>query len=599
MLCPNCETENSDDARLCVECGFPLSGAVSRGAGATSPAKAPSPYQRQVPPSDQFAVNANAPQAFTPDPFLGNANNPHDFSWDAPLNEENPAQGLFEPTRTLHPVSDGPFPREQTESVGRAHAPQIVQVDLQGRVIAPEASERMQSQDHSVPSSNAPGGVYSEVLPHDADDGRLEPYFDDYYDDAFDAVFEEAQEMHVSSSRQFEEQSTGRIPQIKQQGQTQGLIPEQSQEEFDAFYRTETVLQTNTIPFDDARAAGYQEARAYANAHEQTSVLKDDRPRSARNYRIPQKKKGLTGKQRGLIVGGVALVVAALVLVVGFAFGIWSGIPVPNVENMTQDEAVRILEENGFTTKVVEVKFDEIEGRVIGTDPKAGTFTEEGSEITVQVAIARTIPDVVGDDLETARQKLEESGYTNIKIQMERNNGPENIVLSTTPAAQTRAKSTMEITLTISENYKVPDISGMSYDEAVAAIEQADLTATVAYIDTEQFPDGTIIGTNPEAGTKVDEGSSVAINIARKRGVELNALASEYLAAGNTVTIAGVNYQIESITSVSYQGNDVVNFTIQARPFVEFFGETLFASSTQSVSGSIQYNSANEIVSIS
>lgn len=323
-----------------------------------------------------------------------------------------------------------------------------------------------------------------------------------------------------------------------------------------------------------------------------------ERP-SARSFRAAAPKRRLSGRQIALVVGGIAAVVLALVAVVGFALGFWGGIAVPNVVGMDQAQAESTLEEAGFVPKALQVKSDEIEGRVLVMDPGAGSFAEEGSEVVIHIATARTIPEVVGEDVEEALRMLSEAGYGNVKQSIEYTDQPEGTVLSIAPEPGTRAKSSMEVSITVAENYKVPDISGQTQDQAMETVRNAGLSPYVLYIDTDQYADGTVIGTDPAAGTKVTAEASVAITVARVRGVELTALAEETLAPGATVDIGGVSYQIESLDSVSYQGDDTVAFSVTAKPFVTFFGETLFASASQSVSGQIVYNSANEVVSIS
>ncbi len=360
----------------------------------------------------------------------------------------------------------------------------------------------------------------------------------------------------------------------------------------------EAPLRTPGEPYGDIHRA---DTMAFDRAFDKTGVMEpvgSGRP-SARSFRAPKPERRLNGRQIALIVGGVAVVAAALVAVVGFALGFWGGIAVPNVVGMDQAQAESTLEEAGFAPKALQVKSDEIEGRVLVMDPGAGSFAEEGSEVVIHIATARTIPDVVGQNVEEALRMLSEAGYGNVKQTVEYTDQPEGTVLSISPGAGTRAKSSMEVSITVAENYKVPDVAGQSQDQAMETVRSAGLAPYVLYIDTDQYPDGTVIGTDPEAGTKVTAEASVAVTVARVRGVELTALAEQALAPGSTVDIGGVSYQIESLDSVSYQGDDTVAFSVTAKPFVTFFGETLFASASQAVSGQIVYNSANEVVSIS
>jgi eukaryotic-like serine/threonine-protein kinase len=87
--------------------------------------------------------------------------------------------------------------------------------------------------------------------------------------------------------------------------------------------------------------------------------------------------------------------------------------PVPDdLRNKTKDEAFDELEGQGFTPKEGEAEFDpEIEGgRVIRTDPEAGTVLDEDRTVTVILSNAITVPDVRGKSADEARDELEGLG---------------------------------------------------------------------------------------------------------------------------------------------------------------------------------------------
>ena len=90
----------------------------------------------------------------------------------------------------------------------------------------------------------------------------------------------------------------------------------------------------------------------------------------------------------------------------------------------------------------------------------------------------------------------------------------------------------------------------------------------------------------------------MSISVARARGVELVSLTEQLFSQGSTVTVGGVDYEIESVISVSYQGDDTVAFTATGRPKITFFGETLYASSSQTISGQVVWSDDNEVISI-
>ena len=90
--------------------------------------------------------------------------------------------------------------------------------------------------------------------------------------------------------------------------------------------------------------------------------------------------------------------------------------PVPDVAGKTLAEASNLLGQNGFTaTQTSEPSNTVEEGRVIRTDPPAGTPQPKGAEITVVVSSGPQkveVPDVVGLTENGARTTLERQGLT-------------------------------------------------------------------------------------------------------------------------------------------------------------------------------------------
>ena len=305
------------------------------------------------------------------------------------------------------------------------------------------------------------------------------------------------------------------------------------------------------------------------------------------------KKRVDKGKVALAIIAGI-VVIAAIVAFATYNAELWGGKSVPDVTNMTQADAKTLLEDQGFTVRVSPLKSDDTEGLVKLMDPSAGSRVEKGSEVVVHVTVARTIPEIIGDEEKVALDKLAQEGFENVTVEKIRSDETEGTVVAVTPDVATRAKAATEISVSIAEPFTVPDISDMYLDDAIDAIKDAGLEYDVVYVYTEDSDDGYIIGTDPAAGTKVTEGSNVNILIARSRAKELVQATESLLVPGSSITIAGVEVQIDSVESVEYIGGDAVSYTIIGEPIV--FG---IATSPMSLSGTIVWNSANEVVSIS
>ena len=326
--------------------------------------------------------------------------------------------------------------------------------------------------------------------------------------------------------------------------------------------------------------------------------VEGEEPPKSHDYLESSKKKR---SNKPKIIAGIAVgvvLVAALVAFATYQMELWGGIAVPNVIGMTEADASSILEDEGFSVRSMKVKSDDTEGLVLVMDPDAGSRAEEGSEVIIHISTARTVPSVVGKSEQEAVSAMEEEGFTNVVYEKQFSDEKAGTVLSIVPEQGTRAKSAQEIIVKVAEPYVVPTIAGMYLEEAQTTIENAGLTYDYQYVNTVDYPEGSILGSYPEAGTQVTGDTVVIIQIARARGAELEGLTRSYLAPGNSVTIGIYNYAIESLDSVEYIGNDTVAYTMTARPFTYIMGETVSISARQ-VSGAIVWNEDNTIASIS
>ncbi len=333
------------------------------------------------------------------------------------------------------------------------------------------------------------------------------------------------------------------------------------------------------------------------NTMQMPRVEGDEAPRS-RDFLASTTTKQ---KRNVKLIAGIIVAVVAVVAIIAFAtyqMQLWGGKAVPDVRGMTEADATSVLEESGFEVRTTQVKSDDTEGLVLITDPTAGARANEGDEVVIHIATAREVPAVVGKTEEEAKAAFAEEGYENVSYEKERSDAAEGTVLSVSPEAGTRAKSTVAVTVKVAEPYTVPDTSSMSLNDAIAAIQDAGLPYDIAYVETQDYPEGTVLGTSPEAGAKVKSDTVVVVNVARARGAQLTQLTKELITPGYELAIDGTNYIVSSLDDVSYIDGDQVSFTVTARPYTVFFG-VYVEGDPQKVSGVITYTAANEVASIS
>ena len=322
---------------------------------------------------------------------------------------------------------------------------------------------------------------------------------------------------------------------------------------------------------------------------------KDDKKPESKSKRLP-------GSKIAAIVALVVVLAAGVAGGVTYQMELWGGKIVPDVTGMTQADATYMLQNKGFAVRSTTVPSDSTEGLVLLMDPGAGARQQEGAEVVIHVSTSRTVPKVVGSSQDGALKALSDNGFENVDVQLERSDEPEGTVLSVSPEEGEKAKASTGITLKVAQAYTVPDVSGMSYNQAVQAIKDAGLSSTAVYVYSETASEGAIMGVEPAAGSKVPSDTVVVISLAKSRASELTAAARSYLTSTTLTASDGSSFTVSSVDSVSYQGNDTVAFTAsgKASKSVSVLGQTIsVAGNSKQVSGTITFDSSNNVASVS
>ena len=326
-------------------------------------------------------------------------------------------------------------------------------------------------------------------------------------------------------------------------------------------------------------------------------------PPKQKDFKAPDAHKSAGRGKKAAIIIALALLLAAVAAAgVTYYLEMWGGKVIPDVTGMTQSDATYLLQNKGFTVRATTVPSDSTEGLVLRMDPGAGARQEEGSEVVIHVSTSRTVPAVVGKTQDDAAKALADSGFENVTVTTERSDEAEGTVLSVNPGEGEKAKASTAITLTVAEAYTVPAITGMTYREAVSAIEGAGLQAASTYTYNETVPEGTLLGSDPQAGSKASSDTVVTINITKSRGSELTEAARSYLASNTLKASDNSAFTVSSVDSVTYQGDNTVSFTATGRAStsVTVLGQTLSVSGdSKQVSGTITFDSSDNVTSVS
>ncbi|MEI3529812.1 MAG: Stk1 family PASTA domain-containing Ser/Thr kinase [Bacilli bacterium] len=236
-----------------------------------------------------------------------------------------------------------------------------------------------------------------------------------------------------------------------------------------------------------------------------------------------------TNKKLLYIILGI--VAALLLAVIGFfTYTKIQGnkeIKVPDVSDMSVAKAEEKLKEKGFkvANKQEEQASDKIEaGKVIETDPKAGLKRRKGTTITLIVSTGKEkleLEDYTGKNALEIKGSLEAQGFVvNIELKDvdDKKNSEENIIISQEPKAGTEVKEGDTITLYVPNIItEYPDFVSekWNYNDIQTFCDEYGLTLKVEYEESINYVAGTVIKQSRAAGSKVTQGATITITIAK------------------------------------------------------------------------------------
>jgi beta-lactam-binding protein with PASTA domain/predicted Ser/Thr protein kinase len=230
------------------------------------------------------------------------------------------------------------------------------------------------------------------------------------------------------------------------------------------------------------------------------------------------------GRAFGYALLGLA-VIAVFVLAALFGREIFSGgggetARVPDVTGLTVQQARNELQAvNLELGEVTEEEDEQVpEGNIIDQTPESATEVEEGDtvDVTVSAGVAETsVPQIVGLSLDEASQALREAGLKVGDTTPVPSKDPQGTVRRVEPGEGETVPegSTVDIRYASGQN-RVPDVTGLSGDEAAAEIEDAGFQPSARTEQTDQAAPGTVASQSPGAGETRRLGSTVTYTVA-------------------------------------------------------------------------------------
>ncbi|MFG2562264.1 Stk1 family PASTA domain-containing Ser/Thr kinase [Streptomyces sp. NPDC048496] len=237
-----------------------------------------------------------------------------------------------------------------------------------------------------------------------------------------------------------------------------------------------------------------------------------------------QDRQARRGPRRGMLVA-----IFAVLLVLGAGTGVWyinSGqfTRVPSLLGQTEKEAGQRLSDSGLELKSVKRAYsDSVErGRVIDSDPKSGARIRGNGSVTITVSRGPEIvkvPAVEGMALAEARQALKKSGLVPGMVTREFSGEfDRGHVIRTDPAAGAERHPDSAVALVVSKGspVDVPDVTGLSVQDATAALDEEGLKAEVlpGRVNSPEV-EGDIAHQSPGQGAHVAEGDTVTLTVSK------------------------------------------------------------------------------------
>jgi beta-lactam-binding protein with PASTA domain len=204
-------------------------------------------------------------------------------------------------------------------------------------------------------------------------------------------------------------------------------------------------------------------------------------------------------------------------------------VTVPNVVGMTAQEAQQALAARGLGMRVADRVFSEqAADRVVRQSPAAGMSVKSTQRAHVVLSLGPqgvSIPSLEGKSLRVARVEILRAGLQLGEITQVRLEGqPADSVLQQNPPPLATNVSRPRVSLLVSlgpeePSYVMPDLTGLSLQELPSRMNALGLKmGRVVLVPSVGLPRGTVVGTVPARGARVQATTAVEIQVVGDTG---------------------------------------------------------------------------------
>jgi serine/threonine-protein kinase len=219
----------------------------------------------------------------------------------------------------------------------------------------------------------------------------------------------------------------------------------------------------------------------------------------------------------------VGLVVAGAI-VAGLLLTGKDKVDVVNVVGKPQAESELVLKRAGLKTDVTMKESETApKGTVTGQDPAGGSRVPKGSTVTLTVSSGpgtARVPDLTGQPRSAARRQLAELGFEVTEERQASDTVTENRVIGTRPDVGTELDKGTPVTLIVSsgkQRVTVPDVEGLSEDEAKTTLESLGFTVTSTEQETTDADQvGKVLDQKPASKATLAKGGTVTLVVGKE-----------------------------------------------------------------------------------
>ena len=221
----------------------------------------------------------------------------------------------------------------------------------------------------------------------------------------------------------------------------------------------------------------------------------------------------------------VLLLMISVIGIMAFAFLHSSPkeVQVPDVTNLTEAAAkIKLADAKLSVTDVIQVQSDEVEsGKVIETNPKAGSTVKEKSKVTIKVSSGKeaiTMKDYRNKTYETARDELKKLGFTVEKKEENSDSVEAGKVISQSiaPNQKVEGKDTV-VTLVVSKgesSIKMANLKGYTREGAIEYANANNLNLTITEEENDATVD-TVISQSIREGSDIKKGTPLTVVLSK------------------------------------------------------------------------------------